>query len=357
MNLRLVIALAISLFFASSAVVAQKPTGGSTGSNGPGQPSFNNPNGMNNIPQSADLQVRISWPNERRLEESVHIQLLNAQGIPVQDTFSNRDGMVSFRNVTPGSYRLKLDGSDIKDTSTDAFVIYPQERMHMEWVHVAPKETANNNPIPGAAPTVSASQLNVPPKAKSEMDKGMDAFTKGDLKKADEKLQKAVEIYPKYAMAWNNLGVVRMREKDTDGAKSAWLKCIEADDKFPSGYLNLARVSMMEKNLPEAESYIKKSLITDPNNSEALVLLAKEQLLSGSYDKALVTARKVHTLPQHLPDAHLVAGEALLHENRDSEAVQEYGLYLKEYPDSPNAAKVRNAMAQIQAKQQKPETN
>jgi regulator of sirC expression with transglutaminase-like and TPR domain len=54
-----------------------------------------------------------------------------------------------------------------------------------------------------------------------------------------------------------------------------------------------------------------------------------------------------------LADIHLIAGEALLHQNHSTEAIQEYELYLKEYPDSPNAAKVRTAMAQIQAKQTK----
>jgi Tfp pilus assembly protein PilF len=328
--------------------------GGNTGGGNSGQPSFNSiPNFPGSMSQGSDLQVRLAWPNERSIEQSVHIQLLNATSVPVQDTFSRPDGTVSFRSVPAGTYRLRIDGPDIKDMVTDAFVIYPQERMHMEWVHVMPKEEAQKN-IPGGAPTISASELNVPSKAKSEMEKGMEAFSKGDLKKADERLEKAIEIYPKFARAWNNLGVVRMKENNKEGAREAFQKSIEADDKLTSGYMNLARLSMMDNNMPEAMSYITKGLTADPNNVEGLTLLAREQLLMKQYDKALITAHKVHGLPHdHLADIHLIAGEALLHQNHSTEAIQEYELYLKEYPDSPNAAKVRTAMAQIQAKQTK----
>ena len=325
-------------------------TGGSTGG-GLGQPNLTIPT----FSQPAELQVRLSWPDERRLEESIHVQLLSSSNIPVQDMFSQQDGSVTFHAIPVGSYRLKLDGPDIQEMVTEPFIINTNERMHMEWVHVIPKQQADNNKnVPGAPPTISATELNVPSKAKDEMNKGMDAFSKGDLKKADEKLQSAVAIYPKYARAWNNLGVVRMKENNQEGARDAFQQCVEADDKFTPGYMNLARISMLNKNMPQAVEYINKGLSNDPNNVEGLSLLAKEQLLTGEYDKALANAHRVHTLPHdHLADVHLIAGEALLHQNRNTEAVQEFEQYLKEYPDSPNAATVRRAMAQIQAKQTK----
>lgn len=298
------------------------------------------------------MQVRIAWPNEQRLQESIHVQLLNATGVPIMDTFSSQDGTVTFHAVPAGSYKLKLDGAEIKDSTTDTFQIGYMEHMHMEWVHVSPKENAQQQSIAGAGPMISASELNVPPKAQSEMEKGMEAFGKGDMKKASEKLLKAVDMYPKYARAWNNLGVVRMRENDKEGARDAWQKGIEADSRFAPCYMNLARLSIMNNQMPEALTFITKGLSFDPNNVEGLSLLAKEQLLTKQYDKALISARKVHGLPHdHLADVHLIAGEALWHQGHDSEAVQEYEQYLKEYPDSPKAAVVRAAMAQIQAKQ------
>jgi len=356
MSSRFLFAVVLVLVCSSSAF-SQKPTGGvgnTGGSTGGNQPGFNNVPNMSNPSQGADIQVRIAWQNERTVDdEAIHVQLLNSGNVPIMDTFSNRDGMVSFRAVQPGSYRLKLDGSAIQDTTTDAFVVQNQERMHMEWVHVMPKENTHNNGVGPGGPMVSASELNVPPKAKSELDKGMEAYAKGDMKKATEKLHKALEIYPKYARAWNNIGVIQMKEGDKPGAKEAWQKAVDADSRFSAAYLNLARLSLIDKNNGEAQAYVNKAFSSDPNNVEALALMAKAQLLAGQYDKALVNARRAHGLPhEHMADVHLIAGEALLHQGHDGDAIKEYELYLKEYPDSPSASKVRTAMAQIQAKQQ-----
>jgi Tfp pilus assembly protein PilF len=296
--------------------------------------------------------VRLRWSNDREVSDSsVHVQLLSSTNIPVQDTFADRDGNVWFHAVTPGSYHLKVDGPNLEDQTTDRFDIGYQERMHSEWVHLTPKKTAEQNGV-GAGPMVSASELNCPPKARNELEKGMEAFNQGDLKKAEEKLRKAIEIYPKYARAWNNLGVVLMRQNDQAGAREAWLKSVEADDKFSSGYLNLARLSLRDKNNAEAETYIAKALVPNPNNPEALTLLAREELFAQQYEKAIYNAHKVHAMPhEHYPDVHLIAGEALLHQNKNADAVKEYELYLQEDPDSPNAAQVKTAMAQIQAKE------
>lgn len=326
-------------------------SGGGIGNSGNNQPSFStNPGWTSN--QGADVRVRVAWPNERPVEDNtVHVQLVTAGGVPLSETFCDRDGYVTFHAVPPGNYHLKLDGPNIKDTSTDTFQIGFQERMHMEWVHVAPKEDAKNANVPGAAPMVSASELRVPPKARNELDKGLEAFAKGDLKKAEEKLRKAIEIYPQYANAYNNLGVVLMRDKDRAGAIESWQKAIEVDSKYGPPYLNMARVSMQDNKMPEAAGYINKVLEFDPNNPEALALLAKTELMTRQYDKALAHARKALAVPhQHLADLHLIAGEALLRQNQNAEAVKEYEAYLKEDPDSPNAAQVRQAMAQIQAK-------
>jgi tetratricopeptide (TPR) repeat protein len=308
--------------------------------------------------QGAEVQVRLVWANDREVSDnSVHVQLLNSTNIPVQDTFADRDGNVWFHAVTPGSYHLKLDGPNIEDQTTDRFDIGYQERMHSEWVHLTPKKTAAENGI-GQGPMVSATELNCPPKARAEMEKGMEAFTKGDLKKAEERLRKAIEIYPKYARAWNNLGVVLMKANNEAGAREAWQKAIEADDKFASSYLNLARLAMREKKTAEAEAYIAKALAPDPNNPEALTLLAREELATQQYDKAISNAHRVHAVPhEHYPEVHLIAGEALLDENKGDEAFKEFDLYLKEDPDSPNAAQVRTAMAQIQAKETAAKTN
>lgn len=305
-------------------------------------------------PRGADLQVRVSWENERSIDDEIaHVQLLGPGGEPIKDVFNSHDGLFMFSSISPGTYRIKVDGPNIEEMTTDTFQIDAMERMHMERVHVRRKPGAGeqNAANAGGAPIISASELNVPPKAKKELDKGMDSYAKGDNKKAEDELHKAIEIYPKYARAWNNLGVMLMKDGDKQGAQDAFLKSIEVDDKFPPGYQNMARIYLKAKDYPKAGDYIAKAVACDPNDVDTLSLRANHELLTGQYDKALADAQRVHGMPHpRLPDIHLVAAEALLQKNQGAEAIKQYELYLKEDPDSRYAAQVKTAMAQIQAK-------
>lgn len=339
----------VALLLGSSLAFSQRGTGVGAGP-GSGAPSFST-QPQNN--QGAQLQVRVTWQNERTVDdEIIHVQLLSATNTPIMDTYANRDGQATFTSVVPGNYRLKVEGPNIKEVFTEVFNIGGLERSHMEWIAVTANTSAENKAPEGEA-MIAASDLNAPPKAKKELQKAMEEFAKLDMKKCEEHLRKAVEIYPKYARGWNNLGVVLMKEGDRPGAIDAWHKSIEADNKFPSGYLNMARVEMQDKKMPEAADYIAKAYACDPSNPDTLALRSSEELLTGQYDKALTDAQRVHDMGRtHVADVHLVAGEALIHMNKNADALKEYGTYLKENPDGPNAARVREAMAQIQAKLQ-----
>lgn len=350
MNSRLLHVVVILLF--SSFVFGQRGSSGAgSGGGGSAAPTFST-QPQNN--QGAQLQVRITWQNERGVDdEIVHVQLLSATSTPIMDTYVNRDGQATFTSVFPGNYRLKVDGPSINETSTEVFNIGSLERSHMEWISVTPKNSPDAQAPASGEAMIAASDLNAPPKAKKELQKAMEEYSKGDLKKSEEHLRKAVEIYPKFARGWNNLGVVLMKEGDRPGAIDAWQKSVAADSKFPSGYLNLARVEMQDKKMPDAADYIAKAYACDPSNPDTLALRSSEELLTGQYDKALIDAQRAHEIGHtHAADVHLVAGEALIHMNKNADALKEYDTYLKESPDGPNTAKVRGAMAQLQAKLQ-----
>ena len=315
-----------------------------------------NPNGSgpNSVTptQGAELQIHVVWQNDHPIQDVVHLQLQNGSGIPVADSFSNQEGVAVFHSVRTGTYRLHVDGSNIVDTTTDNITIYRNEAIHMEYVRVVSRDARQDATSPGGM--ISTSDFNVPDKARKEMDKATEAMDKGDFTTATQRLEKAIQIYPEYARAWNNLGVIRMKGGDRDGAKAAWERAIATDDKLSQAFLNLARISIGDKQPQEAEKLILKALAPDPGNLTALLLLSTTQALNGEWAEALTTARKVHTAPdhQHFTDAHRIAAEALLQLHQPQEALIEYETYLKEDPANPHADQVRETMTRIQARLQ-----
>ena len=300
-------------------------------------------------PEGCTLRVRVVWPNERAVQEPVHLQLLNHSGIPVQETMTDKQGNGQFQRLAPGSYKVKADSPDVRESVLDSVEIMENETFRQETLHVTPRDP---NAAVGGTPQgpVSSTDLNVPGKAKKEREKGAEAFGKQKLPEAIEHFSKAVEIYPQYARAWNDLGVVKAKAGDKAGGKEAWQKSIEADAKFPSPYLNLARTDIAEKQPAEAEKMLNQVLASDPKNAEALYLLFNTQYSQNQAKQAIETEQKLHALEhKRFADVHVFAGQLLLNQNQDKLAMAEFETYLKEAPDGPRAAAVRKAMSQIQA--------
>ncbi len=320
---------------------------------GRGVPGSNAANNVPTFSEDTEIQIRIHWPNGRPVKDPVHVQLVNSAGIPIAGTYTMQDGMAEFRNQRFGTYQLKLDGATIADTLTPRFQVIPGEGNHMEYVQVSPKE---QNAAGGNAPgpmSMSAAEMNIPENARKEMDKAMEYFDKNQYKDADKHFQKAVEIYPKYARAWNNIGVIKAKGGDRPGAVEAWKKAIDADDKFASAYFNLARVSIANKQPAEAQALIEKGLSSNPNDVEGLFLLTSALAMQGKWDAALDAAKKVHAKDhKNYVDVHMIAAQGYAGKNQPKEAIAEYELFLKEDPDSPKTAMVRQKMAQLQAKVQ-----
>jgi Tfp pilus assembly protein PilF len=302
--------------------------------------------------QGAELQIHVVWQNDHPLQESVHLQLQNASGIPVSEAFTSQEGVGLFHSVRAGNYRLRVDGVNIVDTTTENITVYRNEAVHLEYVRVVPRDGRQDGAGPGGM--ISASDFNVPDKARKEMDKAKEAMDKGDMVTATQHLDKAIQIYPEYARAWNNLGVIRMKADDRAGAKVAWEHAVAADDKLSAALLNLARIAIADKQPLEAEKLIQKALATEPGNLTALMLMCTAQATNGEWAAALVNARKIHAAPdhQHFADAHRIAAEALLQLHQPSDALSEYQAYLSEYPESPHADEVRETITKIQAHMQ-----
>jgi tetratricopeptide (TPR) repeat protein len=152
------------------------------------------------------------------------------------------------------------------------------------------------------------------------------------------------------AQAYNNLGVILINQGDKTAAKAAFDKAVQIDDQFAPGYVNLARL-LVSNHESEAIAVLQKALIIDPNNLEGLALQARVQFNKGEFEEALATVNKVHAMPhEHFADVHLIAAEIYQKQNRNAEAVAESETYLKEFPDSPRASQVRQAIAQIRSR-------
>lgn len=303
----------------------------------------------NQVPMPS-IEVRVVAENEQPIAEHTRVQLLRPDGVvPVAETFSS-DGMAQFPNVPAGCYILRVTGSTIAETRTERFEVPAIAATTVQFVHVKSIAAAGPAGAGGKPGTVSAYDLNIPKKAHEEFTKAAEFMQQTDWKQASARFDKAVSIYPQYASAYNNLGVVSMKLSDKVKAKASFQKAIDLNESTGSAYLNLGRLYLMERNFDEAGRLMSKSLALAGNNPEALTILSDCELATGHYPEAIAHARRVHALPhKRLAVAHLIAAAAYEKQADAKEAAAEYEQFLKEDPQSPRAASARKALQRMTA--------
>ena len=295
-----------------------------------------------------NVHVRVTFPDDRAPTVQLKVVLLG-DGNQVAETFTNDNGQAQFLNVAIGNYQVSVSGSGIQTTTSDMFEVDARKGTQSVFVRVKPAEATEAKTVKGEKATVAANDLKVPKKASQAFDKATKLIAKQQWQPAIDQLNKALALYPSYAEADNNLGVVYARMGDTVKEREAFQKAAAANDHFAPAFVNLARLEMKEHNFRAAEADLNKATSADPTDVRTLALLAQAQLLDIHYEDAIASAHKVHALPHNsYALVHYVAARACERLHRLSEAVSELALFLREEPTGERASAARQEMAALQ---------
>jgi tetratricopeptide (TPR) repeat protein len=295
------------------------------------------------------VHVHVVFASNRRAGNNLLVRLMQGpSSTPVETTFTNDAGKADFWNIPIGTYHVVVSGEGIQTTDGELFELDARQVSQSQYVTVREMSAEDPKPMASKSGTVSASDLNIPAKARKELDKANEAMGRQDWNKAAELLNQAIAIYPQYVGAYNNLGVVYSRLNDTAHEQEALEKAISLDEHFAPAYENLAKLYLRQKEFSQAETLLGKALTVDPNNGQNLTLLADTQYMERHYDDAIASARKAHGLPNVHPSVvHYIAGKAYEQENRKGEALAEFQTFLKEEPNGPRADHVRSDIARM----------
>jgi len=122
--------------------------------------------------------------------------------------------------------------------------------------------------IPGVEGTsVSLTTLEAPKDAKKAWEKGVELLRSAkpaDQDHAERLFRRAVDIYPKFANAWSDLGRALLRRRADDEARAAFAKALDADDKLVEPYIELGRMAALRLDWSEAAKRLDRALLLDP---------------------------------------------------------------------------------------------
>jgi tetratricopeptide (TPR) repeat protein len=190
-----------------------------------------------------------------------------------------------------------------------------------------------------------------PKDAKKAMEKGQNAIKKAKWDDAQKEFQKAVEMYPKYANAWVELGRVQEHQNDVEGARKSYSAALEADGKLVTPYLELASMAAREQKWQEVSDRTDYVLNLNPVDFPQAYLLNS---ISNYYLKKLDAAEKSareglnHDAEHHFPRINQVLGVVLAQKRDYAGAAEQLRRYLRYSPNGSDADMARKQLAQIE---------
>jgi Flp pilus assembly protein TadD len=178
------------------------------------------------------------------------------------------------------------------------------------------------------------------------LEKGARFIEEGKFSDAISKLNKAVELLPKNAQAWNQLGLAYHYSGDPVKARQAYSSAINVDRNLPVVRYNVGCLFYEQQNFAAAVPELTSFVVLEPKNAEGWLKLGAAQLhqslqLSGAEKtKVLEAARKsfessVNLVPT--PEAFNYLGILETQRNRPRDAVRYFNSALQKEANYPAA--------------------
>lgn len=199
--------------------------------------------------------------------------------------------------------------------------------------------------------TISATSLEAPKDAKKAYEKARNALRKNKLDDAEKELRKAVEIYPKYAVAWYDLGTVQQQHNQFDEARKCYEQALAADSRYINPYLQMAVLAARENKWKDVADTTDRAIKLNPVDfPQAFFYNSVANYNLRNLDAAERSAREAQKLDsQHrFPKINHLLG-IILSEKRDyAGAAEQMRSYLKFAPTAQDAGAVRTQLAEIE---------
>ncbi|HTQ53617.1 MAG TPA: tetratricopeptide repeat protein [Bryobacteraceae bacterium] len=274
------------------------------------------------------------------------------------NTLADDDGHFRFRDIEAGAYVL------------GAFV--PGRGEMRRTIEVGPGEARAGNRIElvvelhdgefesrdslRRSAMVSAKELAIPASARHEYEEAVRNLARHEVDAATGHLQRAVEMAPQFAEAWNHLGTIAYQTHDFPRAESCFRKALAADPSSFQPLVNLGGVLINLNKFDEALKYNLFAALSHPSDALANVQLGMSYFFLNKLDlaqKYLTAARRID--PAHFSHPQLILAQIDLRRNDRAGAAAELAEFLQYHPDSPQKDKIRDDIARLRGQPDAPQ--
>jgi tetratricopeptide (TPR) repeat protein len=206
----------------------------------------------------------------------------------------------------------------------------------------------------GQGLTVSATSGFAPKHARQAYEKGLSAMRHNNPDKAQKEFIRAVDVFPRFAVAWFELGQTYERRAHTAEARDAYGKAVAADANYVNPYERLYLLDLMEGRWQQAADTSEKVLRLDPLHfPRAYYFNALANAHLQNLAAAERSAREATKLegPAAEPRAHYILGLVLAGKGNFSAAAESLRTFLKTASEGPEEKIANQILSMIESRE------
>jgi tetratricopeptide (TPR) repeat protein len=278
---------------------------------------------------------------------------LNGATAPFEDnTRAGGDGRFRFEHLLAGTYTLGafVPGRGEMRETIEVGPSLADSKGHIELTVELRDALFESRDSLRRGALVPVRDLAIPEQARREFEQARKKLAGRDVKAAVAHLERAVEIAPQFARAWNHLGTIAYQTRDYPRAESCFRKALAADPDAFEPLVNLGGVLVNQQKLGEALPYNRQAALTRPGDALANSQLGMNYFYLGKLNlsqKYLALAARLD--PGHFSHPQLLLAEIYYRRREPSAAADELAEFLRYHPDWPEAAKLRENIARLRS--------
>lgn len=193
---------------------------------------------------------------------------------------------------------------------------------------------------------------DVPPAAEAEYERAMQSLTKKETPAAVTHLNQALNIFPSYFLALQQLGLIYLETKQYQQAIPPLVKALEVNPKAASSFLALGIASLELGRSDLALDALERSRRLDDKSFRVHLFLGLAFVSLNRLDEAEGSLRESLRLggPARASVAHLHLAAVHSKRGKNRQAIDELELYLRENPKAGNLLGVQEAIKRLKMK-------
>jgi tetratricopeptide (TPR) repeat protein len=199
--------------------------------------------------------------------------------------------------------------------------------------------------------TISVTSAMAPKDAKKALERAQNFIKKEKWDDAQKELQKAVQIYPKYAVAWAELGSVQEHLNNPEAARTSFALALHVDSKLVTPYLELASLAATGQKWQEVSDYSDSALKLNPVDfPQAYLLNSMSNFYLKKMDAAEKSARTgiIHDPEHRFPKMNELLGSVLIEKQDYAGAAEQFRRYILYAPEGSDTSSARKQLADIE---------